>query len=207
MILPRSPAVLLIVPVLAVSLLKGVPIANAGPIGLDAFGPEAVLTDFNGLPLETYDNPSPLVIGGDTYTSSDGIFRYLTDYGAGETITTDGDLSTVTVILARDTTRVGASIGAFGASAETVRFYDAMHNLLGTVEVTNPTAGLTFVGWETTGAPIRSVEFQDISVNDFVLALDNLIAESASVPEPGTLALLGLGLAGVVLRRRHAPAR
>ena len=53
MILPRSPAALLIVFVLAVGLLKGAPTANAGPIGLDAFGPEAVLTDFNGLQQET----------------------------------------------------------------------------------------------------------------------------------------------------------
>ena len=50
--------------------------------------------------------------------------------------------------------------------------------------------------------PITSIRFTSTGGGSVNTGIDN-IAVSSSVPEPGTLALLGLGLAGLGLRRRR----
>jgi hypothetical protein len=51
-------------------------------------------------------------------------------------------------------------------------------------------------------ADLVSVEFRGFGAGDDILALDNINTDAA-VPEPTVLALLGLGLSGLVFDRRR----
>jgi len=73
--------------------------------------------------------------------------------------------------------------------------------LLDTQTFTTATDLSTFAGWSGLGA-IDSLSIIINSTRDF-LALDNLRYGTTSVPEPGTLALFGLGLAGLGFARRR----
>ena len=48
-----------------------------------------------------------------------------------------------------------------------------------------------------------TLQFKNINLGPGIdLGLDNVIVEGASIPEPATLALMGLGLAGIGFRRK-----
>ena len=91
-----------------------------------------------------------------------------------------------------------------------LRAYDMSDNLIfeQEVEVTegayvDPGIYVTYVIHSANG--IRRFTFDNFAAG--YVSVDNLVARtSAAVPEPGPLALLGLGLAGLSLRRRRRDA-
>lgn len=102
---------------------------------------------------------------------------------------------------------VGANFGSVeGPSCCTVSqrvrltFVDGAEEWLNLAELFGYARGLDeFVGFISTDKLIRSAMFAQLGLNP---QFDNLSWTTAAVPEPGTLALLALGLASIALRRR-----
>lgn len=102
----------------------------------------------------------------------------------------------------------GVALSTFASLSPgfTVELFDAALVSLGTFPInTDPLISYTEGQFTYLGAPVlRAVIDFDDGAGRF--AFDNLTFSSTSVPEPASLALLGIGLAGLgAMRRRRSP--
>jgi len=183
--------------------------ASAGQIGIGDFSGGETVTSFDNLGLG-FTTATPLVFDGNTYTTDDGILRYTDPNGFdadcnGECIGNDSDLGWIDVVLGGTFDRVGARVGGANSTySGQVDFFGVGDVLLGTVAYGN-NAGMVFAGWEDFSG-ITRVRFNDTASNGRIVHLDDFRFERVAVPEPGSLAMLGLGLAGLVVARRRKAA-
>lgn len=151
-----------------------------GPLALDPAAPNTVIVNDGANPT------SPVLSGSPTFNGPIGILFSVDLAGVG----LDGgffDAIGGTAITAFD--RDGNNLGSIANEGFGIEFLG-----LATDDGTAQIAGLLFslVGGEPAGYAIDNLQF----------ALEGQVVVDA--PEPGTLALLGLGLVGVGMRRRKS---
>ena len=122
----------------------------------------------------------------------------------GGCVTTDDNINTLTATLNQSYNMVGLYVGQATAYDLAVSFYDTANALLGVVNVSGASDGVSFVGWEHTSA-IGRVDIANAVPNTFVVAAQSGLFQNSAIPEPATWALLiaGFGMIGATLRRRR----
>jgi hypothetical protein len=166
-------------------LASGV-VVGATYAGLGVTFVDAETAPFGGLPGGT----PPMAIVHDAFFST---------YGQGTPIAAlfASDVSAVSI--------VGIDVGAAGII---LKGFDALvgGSLVASDSFTGVGIGVgAFHPLSISGAGIRRIEFSQI-LPDFAdgVAFDTLSFEATSVPEPGTITLVGLGLLGAARRLRKA---
>ncbi|SFM11411.1 PEP-CTERM sorting domain-containing protein [Marinobacter zhejiangensis] len=157
-----------------------------GPLSLDPSSPNTFITNDGANPT------SPVLSGSPTFNGA------------------------ITILFDTDIAGVGLDGGYFDAIGGTaITAFDRDGNIIG--QVTNEGMGIEFLGLVTEDGAnaIAGLQFSLVGSEPAGFAIDNLrfgtadqidVPPVAGVPEPGTLALLGLGLAGFGLSRRKKQA-
>ncbi len=132
-------------------------------------------------------------------------WRDLTGFGLG--FSDNAGISNITIDLNGSYTIVGLDVH-IGSATYDVSFYDSAFALIGTVSTTlGSNLDFNFVGFESAGGISRINMLETSGENFLVGGFDRIQFQNTNnVPEPDSLALLGLALGGLLLTRRKADA-
>ncbi len=162
--------------------------SDAGPVGVGVFGGGTITTTFDGLGLPFFPNFDPLVLDGHTITTDDGTFRYFSNQVfcvANECISTNTPFGFFDIVLGLTYEKAGAFVtGARPGWVMRADFFDPADVLLGSVLLSNPASQAPlFAGFQDAGG-ISRIRFFDLSGNNRVALMDDLMVEGVVGPPP-----------------------
>lgn len=177
-----------ILSLLALLCLSG--LANAGLItfneGLTGSGTQLEGTSFYDSFGVTFE--SSVLFGFDSRLPDDG-------WGVTNSPSSTGVVNFTSAVTSIDLTWATAVVSTdFYATA-----FDSLNNVVDSFFFDGALSSDTFGVASLTGSGITRLEYHD---SGSVVAIDTLSFTTASVPEPASLALLGLGLAGIGFSRK-----
>ncbi|MFL6656959.1 MAG: PEP-CTERM sorting domain-containing protein [Massilia sp.] len=195
---------------LLVALLATVSLsAQAVPLSLANFSGTESIINFNAEAAGSISGP--VTYQGVTFVAQSGGFSIQSSAGSllgttGAALNTNSGANTgdLTLNFATGISRFGANFGTCNSCATlsaTVTAYDASNLVVESMSF--PSFANTFVGFDFASSVSKIVIDRTDSTSFFTFIDDVRFKEGGQVPEPGSLALIGMGALAVAMARRR----
>jgi len=154
--------------------------AGAVMIDLSDFGPPAVTEDYSSYPTSP-DNPTPIVIGGNTYTTASGNLRWGPSFGdlaggSGAGLSAGTSPDTMSIRLGTPVRKAGLYVGQSQYWSAAVSFYDEDDSFLGMVS-RGSAAGGCFIGLQADSGLIARITINARADNGEGVCIDDFTTE------------------------------
>lgn len=179
--------------------------ANASLITLSDFISPSI-TDFNS-EAQNSDIPAPFVVDEHTFDSQSGVVRILSLSNilgtTGRVLTPDSELDILTITLATPAARAGLTFGSPRIQENRISFFNGL-DLLYSEVVETGLRNSAFRAWDAKTASITRIVIEDLTDNDRILLIDDLVVDSVTAVASPPMATFFAFLCALVWIRKSS---